>query len=177
MFDSNGKFHFPENGFLLTEIFTFDPEMILHPHFHFKSFPEKKREREERAQIGEHWSSIAPLVDRWAVRSSNECARRSRRSSIVTACRGRSQLTAWSHRSSINERCDWRDYDRRRRRLTSDGGEDRDRTVFSFVWVCLFLLLLQTPENIFQKIFWNATKHMKTFSFLENRISGKWYIF
>ena len=37
----NGKFHFPENGFLLTEIFTFDPEMILHPHFHFKSFSPK----------------------------------------------------------------------------------------------------------------------------------------
>ena len=63
--------------------------MILHPHFHFKSFPEKEwerereekaqigeREREERAQIGEHRSSIAPLVDWWAVRSSNERARR-----------------------------------------------------------------------------------------------------
>ena len=25
----------------------------------------------------------------------------------------------------------------------------------------------QTPENIFQNIFWNATKHMKTFSFSE----------
>ena len=35
----------------------------------------------------------------------------------------------------------------------------------------------QTPENIFRKIFWNATKHMKTFSFLENSISKKWNIF
>ena len=26
----------------------------------------------------------------------------------------------------------------------------------------------QTSENIFQNIFWNATKHMKTFSFPEN---------
>ena len=46
-----------------------------------------------------------------------------------------------------------------------------------FFWVCLFLLLFQTPENIFRKIFENATKHMKTFSFPENSISEKWNIF
>ena len=34
----------------------------------------------------------------------------------------------------------------------------------------------QTSENIFQNSFWNATKHMKTFSFLENSISEK-YLF
>ena len=34
--------------------------------------------------------------------------------------------------------------------------------------ICVFLLLFQTPENIFRKIFWNATKHQKTFSFSEN---------
>ena len=34
----------------------------------------------------------------------------------------------------------------------------------------------QTPENIFQKIFWNATKHWKIFSFPENSIFGK-YLF
>ena len=28
-----------------------------------------------------------------------------------------------------------------------------------FPFICVFLLLFQTPENIFQKIFWNATKH------------------
>ena len=42
--------------------------------------------------------------------------------------------------------------------------------VFSFSRFCLFLLFFQTSENIFWKIFWNATKHMKTFSFLENEI-------
>ena len=26
-------------------------------------------------------------------------------------------------------------------------------------WICVFLLLFQTPENIFRKIFWNTTKH------------------
>ena len=45
-----------------------------------------------------------------------------------------------------------------------------------FFWVCLFLLF-QTPKNIFRKFFWNATKHMKTFSFPENSISGRWNIF
>ena len=35
-----------ENDFRLTNIFTFDPEMIFSPHFHFKVFPEKERERE-----------------------------------------------------------------------------------------------------------------------------------
>ena len=34
----------------------------------------------------------------------------------------------------------------------------------------------QTSENIFRNIFWNATKHMKIFSFSENSISGK-YLF
>ena len=34
----------------------------------------------------------------------------------------------------------------------------------------------QTLENIFQNIFWNATKHLKKFSFPENNISGK-YLF
>ena len=34
----------------------------------------------------------------------------------------------------------------------------------------------QTSENIFRNIFWNATKHMKTFSFSKNSISKK-YLF
>ena len=34
----------------------------------------------------------------------------------------------------------------------------------------------QTSENIFRNIFWNATKHMKIFSFSENSISRK-YLF
>ena len=66
MFGYHGKWYFSENDFRLTNIFTFDPEMIFHPHFHFKSFPEKEREREERAQIREREreerAQIAPLV-------------------------------------------------------------------------------------------------------------------
>ena len=33
----------------------------------------------------------------------------------------------------------------------------------------------QTLENIFQNIFWNATKHLKIFSFPENSISRKYF--
>ena len=46
MFGCNGKFHFSENHFLLTNIYSFDPEIILHSYFQFKSFPERERERE-----------------------------------------------------------------------------------------------------------------------------------
>ena len=43
-----------------------------------------------------------------------------------------------------------------------------------FLWY--FQEYKQTSENIFRKFFWNAPKHMKTFSFPENSISGK-YLF
>ena len=49
-FGSDGKFHFPENSFLLIEIFTFDPKMIFHPRFQFNSFPERERERERERE-------------------------------------------------------------------------------------------------------------------------------
>ena len=39
MFGCNGKYNFPEIAFLLTKIYPFDPEMNLHSHFHFNSFP------------------------------------------------------------------------------------------------------------------------------------------
>ena len=40
-----------------------------------------------------------------------------------------------------------------------------------FFWFCLFpCSIFQAPENIFRKIFWNTTKHIKTFSFPENGI-------
>ena len=50
MFGCHEKYHFPENDFQLTTIFTFDPEIIYSPHFHFKSLPglAKRRERERK---------------------------------------------------------------------------------------------------------------------------------
>ena len=60
-----------------------------------------------------------------------------------------------------------------------DRDVDRDRLWFFFglwlvsFWICVFLLLFQTPENIFRKIFWNATKHREIFSFWKYVFSGK----
>ena len=54
------------------------------------------------------------------------------------------------------------DRNRRRGRRTGSG------LWLVFFWICVFLLLFQTPENIFRKIFWNATKNMETFSFSGN---------
>ena len=51
MFGCNKKFHFSEIHFLLTNIYSFDPEIILHSYFQFKSFPEKERERERRESL------------------------------------------------------------------------------------------------------------------------------
>ena len=54
MFGCNGKYNFLEIAFLLTKIYPFDPEMNLHSHFHFNSFPghspriATQREREKR---------------------------------------------------------------------------------------------------------------------------------
>ena len=49
--------------------------------------------------------------------------------------------------------------------------------VFVFLVLSFPCSIFQTPENIFRKFFWNTTKHIKTFSFLENSISEKWNIF
>ena len=50
MFGCNGKWNFPEIHFLLTNIYSFDLEIILHSYFQFKSFPEKERERERERE-------------------------------------------------------------------------------------------------------------------------------
>ena len=53
MFGSNEKWNFSEIHFLLTEIYAFDPEMILHSHFHFKSFPGHAKHRESERKNAE----------------------------------------------------------------------------------------------------------------------------
>ena len=50
MFGCNGNFYFPEIHFQLTKIYSFDPELILHFYFRFKSFPEKERVRERERE-------------------------------------------------------------------------------------------------------------------------------
>ena len=117
MFDSNGKFHFPENGFLLTEIFTFDPEMILHPHFHFKSFPEKEREREKREPRSEstdrrsRHSSIDERCDHLMNALVDRAARRSLPLVAVDRNWRRDHIAHRSMSGAIGE-------------ITIDGGDD-----------------------------------------------------
>ena len=98
---------------MLTNIYSFDPEMILHSHFHFKSFPEKEREREREREKRE------PRSERKRGRrdfAGDRTARRSCRSSIdKRARRTIAPLVGRSHRSSINERarnCDREGRDR-----------------------------------------------------------------
>ena len=84
MFGCNEKFHFPEIHFLLTNIYSFDPEIILHSYFQFKSFSEKKRERERgrrESRCDRPMSEKKQNGDQRAARSSDERARRSRRES------------------------------------------------------------------------------------------------
>ena len=98
----NEKWNFPEIHFLLTNIYSFDPDCILHSYFQFKSFPERERERkespdrrereeeeraDERQLVGQSCPlSIAiasALVDWRAARTSDEHARRSHPSTIA----------------------------------------------------------------------------------------------
>ena len=101
MFGCNGKFHFPKIHFLLTNIYSFDPELILHSYFWFKSFSEKEREREREGE------ERAGAIVRRARRNKTAIVRpaligRSRPSSIAIA----SALVDRRARSSIEERRD-----------------------------------------------------------------------
>ena len=125
MFGCNKKFHFSEIHFLLTNIYSFDPEIILHSYFQFKSFPEKERERErereERAQIGERERKeeetlpaidercdrlTSALVDRAPRRSRLRARSSDERLSDERACRSRpssiASLVGRSHRSHLH---------------------------------------------------------------------------
>ena len=64
----------------MTSIFTFDPEMIFSPHFHFNAFPEKERER-ERARARERGEETEQSVDLQAAPISSPSFRR-RRSTV-----------------------------------------------------------------------------------------------
>ena len=81
MFGYHGKWYFSENDFRLTNIFTFDPEMIFHPHFHFKSFLEREREREREREKREPRSRRSSIddCDRWDRAVQSSIARRDRR--------------------------------------------------------------------------------------------------
>ena len=125
MFGCNGKFHFSENHFLLTNIYSFDPEIILHSYFQFKSFPEREREREREKR--------EPRSERERERKKKEPAideRRARRScpSLIAPLVGR------SHRSRLRSCL-------HRAISSSPPLHDLNMTGFDefFCWVLLFL--------------------------------------
>ena len=217
MFGCHRKWYFPENDFRLTNIFTFDPEMIFHPYFHFKSFPEKERKREKREPRSERererrespdratCSTIAPhrraarstiMIDEIARcdrRSSGAIDERDRWSRSTSALVGRAPLVdrrAAQSRSSIaplvgrSHRPRLRSMSHSPRDLifSSAGFDSFSFAAFCFfcrIW-CIFcknVWMNQTPKLIFRKTNFVTAKHMKTFSFPENSISGKWNIF
>ena len=128
MFGCNGKFHFPEIHFLLTNIYSFDPEIILHSYFQFKSFPEKERERERKKreprserERGRRESRRDPPTsekkqngDRRAARSSNKRARR-----MIAPLIGRSRPSSIAIASALVDRRAARSSDERARRSRS----------------------------------------------------------
>ena len=61
-FGCHGKHYFPENDFLLTEIFSLTTEMNFCLHFHFKAFPEKERERERARAREEKNIPVSPMI-------------------------------------------------------------------------------------------------------------------
>ena len=165
LFGWSGKFYFPEIEIRWPKKKAFDHGNHFTLLFSLQSiFGKWERERErERARNRDLQSAISPSL---IAISSPRCR--------------------WS-RSRLREIASDRDRDRRRDLAkiaispSRDCAVDRDLGSWStarssdgvqcrrwwffpglwlvFFWICVFLLLFQTPENIFRKIFWNATKH------------------
>ena len=204
--------------------------MIFHPHFHFKSFPEKERERERERRESpdqrerekrEHrsrrssddrttpTSGVIDDCDRWnravwssiewrnqrsrSMRSRGAIDERDWRSRSTSALVGRAPLVyrrAARSRSSIAPLVGRLHRPRLRSMLpsprdlifSSAGFDSFSFAAFCFycrIW-CIFcknVWMNQTPKLIFRKTNFVTAKHMKTFSFPENSISGKWNIF
>ena len=170
---------FSENGFQLTVCFSwFDPEMVWSENFHFKPFSdsrakrerEREREEEERAQIMPSTSS----------RSHPKIAPRRHQSHWDRNWEMVGFRWIWPYLTGFDEfflvgfcfcvyllrNCiiylfrSWKNI--------------RNKKKMCFLYY--FQKHNQTLENIFQSIYWNATKHLKIFSFPKNSISEK-YLF
>ena len=105
MFGCHGKYHFPENDFRLTNIFTFDPEIIFSPHFHFKSLPEREREREKREPRLSAHRSRRSFDDRTAPTSSAVHDRERRSSGAIDNRDRRSRSSLVNRRARLSENC------------------------------------------------------------------------
>ena len=157
----------PENS-IFRKLKSVDPkkkplttEMLLHFYFPFKAFPENDRERErESARARERRTSgprsWAPALvrrrDRDRDLGSRSCRDRWSWSQIALSIAITTRSSDWKHFWN------W---------WFLGCGLFFLGCGLCFL-ICVFLLLFQTPENIFRKIFWNATKHQKTFSFSGN---------
>ena len=171
------KIEFSGNWFPLTQKKkALTTEMNFHSYFHFKWIPKREREREWEREREKH-NQLAPS----ARPSSSQRHSQAPASSI--AIRDRELAFAPIVIGAVL------------REIAIDGAvvglelakhcavePSQSRAsiwvLCLFFWFCLFpCSIFQTPENFFQKIFWNTTKHIKTFSFPENSISEKWNIF
>ena len=131
MFGCNGKFYFPEIHFQLTKIYSFDPELILHSYFRFKSFPEKEREREREREKREPRSERereeeerAGAIVRRARR--NKTAIDKRRDRLTSALIGRSRPSSIEIASALVDRRAARSSDERARRSRRESDDRTD---------------------------------------------------
>ena len=160
MFGCHRKWYFPENDFRLTNIFTFDPEMIFSPHFHFKAFPEKERER-GRARARERGEETEQSVDLQAAPISSLSSRQRDLAKIAISRRSRSRAVASSRLRSRSTRAVARSRSQIDREIAPSRARTVDREIaisdhdrwWYFSWVCVFLLLFQTPKNILPENF------------------------
>ena len=134
MFGCNGKFYFPEIHFQLTNIYSFDPELILHSYFRFKSFPEKERvrEREKREPRSEREREeeerAGAIVRRAIVRRArrNKTAIDKRRDRLTSALIGRSRPSSIEIASALVDRRAARSSDERARRSRRESDDRTD---------------------------------------------------
>ena len=152
-------------------------EINFRSYFHFKWIPEREREREARTHQSTPFARTKLQSAPFASTSAVDCNSR---------LRSREDAASWDHavhRDLAKQRGASQDRDRRRGRRTGARKAPRRRTQSSierqsgfcpcFLGLSFPCSIFQTPENIFRKFFWNTTKHIKTFSFPENSISGK----
>ena len=188
------KIEFSGNWFPLTQkkkaLIT---EMNFRSYFHFKWIPERERERGKhnqsalfaRTKFQSTPFASTSAVDRdprsrtrlrpdrnrrGALRDRNWRFARSRR-------RLPSRLRADRHRRFTRSRSMARSSYWSLRSTAPSNPVERWASIWVlclFFWFCLFpCSIFQTSENIFRKIFWNTTKHIKTFSFPENGIFSR----
>ena len=160
-------------------------EIILHFYFPFKVFPENERERESAHAIvisspRRSWSRRQTFQSSLIAISQpdRDCdltfARLHRIEIAVDAILPSRDRTGLRSLSMLREIAPSIAISRRRRDRDRDRRMARSGLWLVFFWICVFLLLFQTPENIFRKIFWNATKHhgniflFRKLAFLEN---------